>query len=276
MKKLSHSDYLNYYARKCEICHGARMVSCNGVRTCCSCQHTADVKFRFEQIQIYPEELKYKTWSDFTGEIRSKNKETGQSEITGTLSVSDFIAAKKKAMEYCFGYSNSKVLKDKRKHLIVHKQVSNGKNIIIAGAKNTGKTLLATLILKEVVNASCYFNLNMDFRWIKASDLANKARWFNDKPVDHDYLDSLQYVDFLVIDGLDIKKGGHTNPPDIVSLDVLFQQRSLRSHTTVVVCTSSYLHNFLQTQYIDKDTFWGDEFQSLMTHPKNLIIELKR
>ncbi len=150
--------------------------------------------------------------------------------------------------------------------LVVHK--NQGRNVIIVGGKNTGKTLLAALILKEVANASSIFKLNIDFKWLKASELVNASRWDNSKSVDHEFLDNLNNIDFLVIDGIDVYRTGHNTPPDTVSMDVLFSYRYLASCPTIVICTPEFFKT------ASKYEIWGKEFTSLLTRADNVLIEL--
>ncbi len=259
MGNLSYENFCDHFARKCKLCNGDKRVLHNSIWTCCPCQHTASVKWRFEQIQLYPLGLKYSKWSDFTGQIKTKNKKTGKLEIGGHLSAPVFINAKKKAMEYCF---------DAEGELIVHKNLNNGRNIVIVGKKNTGKTLLAALILKELVHASCQFNLNIDFKWLKSSDLINASRWDNSKSVDHEFLDNLRHIKFLVIDDIDVLRTGHNNPPDITSLDVLFDHRFVYRYPTVVICTLDFF------KAASKFEAWGKGFSSLLSRSDNVLIEL--
>jgi DNA replication protein DnaC len=277
MKKLTYQNYCDYYASKCSICESRKRILKNNIWTCCSCQYTATIKWRFEQIEIHPESLKYKNWADFTGEIKGTNKETGKLEILGHLSVPTFMGAKQKAMEYCFGSSDIKVLEDKKKYLSVHKHCMDGQNIVIAGRRNTGRTLLAVLVLKEVVNASCFFNLNLEFKWIKSSDLIDAARWDNSKSIDHVFLDSLYDIHFLVIDGVDIYRGGHNTPPDTISLNVLFNYRRKMAYPTIIICSDVFLNSILHAKYGDEVSRpWGEEFYSLITNPSNVTIEMER
>ncbi len=267
MDTLEYQDYCDYYASKCKICTGKKRVLHNSIWTCCPCQQHATLKYRFEKIQTYPQELKYSKWSDFTGEIKTKNKQTGKLEIGGHLSAPVFINAKKKAMEYCFSSSDPSVVDDRRNTLVLHK--NNGRNVVIVGKKNTGKTLLAALILKEVAHASYLFKkLNIDFKWLKASDLINASRWDNDKSVDHEFLNSLNNIQFIVIDDIDMYRTGHNTPPDTVSLDVLFSYRKLASYPTIVICTPEFFKT------ASKYEIWGREFTDLITRSDNVLIEL--
>jgi len=148
------------------------------------------MKWRFEQFEVSPSDLKYKSWSDFKGIA-----ESGEDKLT----VETFIDARKKALEYCFGSSDLMVLENRQKYLIVHKHLQDGKNLIIVGGARTGKTLIAALVIKEVTYACRIHNINLTFKCIKSAVLQEAARWDNLKPVNHDLLDDWADIDFLII-----------------------------------------------------------------------------
>lgn len=276
--KRTFEEISAFYANKCPDCRGSKRIKVLGIWTACSCQYTATICFRFEQIPITPASLKYKTWSDFTGEIKDLNKK-GELEVIGQLDPALAVAAKKKAMMYCFGSSDPKVVEDRQKNLIIHQHVNDGQNVIIIGNRQTGRSLLANLILKEVVYATALNNLSLDFRWLKASELLHAARWDDAKSINHSWLDEMAMVDFLVLDGVDVPKQGygHTGRADLIALDVFFRERRSDLHPTIVVCSDEFWSCVKSRQYIDLVyRSWGDEFVDLVTAASNVIIPLQK
>ena len=121
--------------------------------------------------------------------------------------------------------------------------------------------------------------MNLDFRWIKASDVLNAARWDDNKAIDHDYLDELATVDFLFLDGVDVLKPGvgHTGRADLISLDVFFANRKGDSLPTIVICSDECLACARNPQYADMVVrSWGVEFLDLITETSNIVIELQK
>ncbi len=271
MNKLTYLDYCKYYAKKCSICHGGKRIQCDNVWTACSCQYTATVKWRFDQIQIYPANLKYKKWIDFNGIV------TDGQDLKPHIAVK----AKDRAMLYCFGSVEPEVTNDRVKNLIVHQHASDGQNVVIVGDAATGKSLLASLILKVVVYASVIHNLSISFKWIRSDELLEAARWDNNKSITHEVMDELEDVDFLVIDGIDVGYG-HTTPPDVVAMNRLFYSRIKNNHPTVFVCSRRFWSH--AQKIIDnpnhKDEFsikhWGNDFLTVFTSSRNVLIELSR
>ena len=269
MSKLSYDDIHIYYANKCSICKGKKRVFYDEVWTVCGCQHIATARWRLEQIQVYPDNLKYKDWSDFTGLIKDK------STTVGRLNPASALEAKNKAMKYCFGSDDPNAVKDRRNTLKVQDHISDGQNVIIAGGRGSGRSLLACLILKEVIYATSYFNLRLDYKWIKANSLISAARWDGERPINHDFLDDIQAQHFLVVDGIDLPQGGHNNPPDMVALNLMFYYRKLYQHPTIIVCSDTFWAAVTEQKYeqglIKR---WGEEFFELINDPGNLVIEL--
>ncbi len=236
----------------------------------CGCQELATLRWHLEQVQVYPDSVKYKDWPDFTGLITDKNAKT-----SGRLIPSSALEAKNKAIEYCFGSSNPEAVKDRRKNLIIHKHLSSGKNVIIVGGRNTGRSLLACLILKEVIYATSFLNLKLQYKWMKASNILSDARWDNEKPIDHASLDDIAQQHFLVVDDVDVPHGGHNNPPDMVAMNVLFYERKIRQYPHIIVCSDVFWEaasNPARAGHVIKN--WGHEFLGVLNNPHNVIIEL--
>ena len=277
MNQLPFADYREYYASECKICLGSSYVIENEIYRECVCQKKARRKYRLEQIDIYPPELKYKSWTDFSGVIFQESK------VVGNLKIESVINARDKAFEYCFGVSFDKnILQNKAKHLKIHKHLNDGQNVIIVGDEKTGKSLLGALICKEVANAAFITNKDFDYRWVKFYDIINAARWVFDyssgvhKPVNHSYLDMLADLDFLFIDGVDVQRGKNY-PVDHVAMDSLFGARTLFQKPTIIICSKKILqmlnNHAGQEQIV---TVFGNEFLQIFRKNNTLIIELTR
>lgn len=269
---LSLEDFCVYYAAKCDKCQGERRVLQDSTWYACSCQILATAKWKLDQIRIHPPELKTKTWDDFTGIIQAN------SEQIGSLSVNSVIDAKEKALAYC--YQDGKVSPE---NLILHKRASKGHNVIIAGERQSGKTLLGILIIKEVLRTSIVHNVPLSFEWISSSEIKEAARWDNVKPLDHIKLDALAEVDFLIIDDMDIeieaqgKSYNKTSPPDRTSLNILFGQRDMYGHPTIILCSQRLLKFAESPMHTDNIIQqWGAEFFHIFTNQNNTIISLSR
>jgi len=270
MSDLSYGDYSQHYADRCHICEGKGHVMYESVRTMCICQHTAKMKWRFEQLEITPSNLKYKNWDDFCG-----ISETGDNKLLEQ----SFIIAKQKALKYCFGSDDVTSMHQREENLIVHKHLDTGKNIIIVGGPQSGRTLLSVLIIKEVVYACRIYNLDITFQCIKSSILQNESRWDTSRPVNHALLDGLKDIDFLIIDNIEKPfQGGHKDTPsDTVSLDTLFYSRNLRNKPTIIICSDNFWECAIHPQYQAETLVrWGGEFASLLLDDNNAIIRLHK
>lgn len=276
MKKLTYDDYSNYYASKCTSCKGEKRVQIKGVWTICICQNSASLKFKFEQFEVDPPELKYKTWSDFDGHLRD-----GKGGKYLGIDASSFFAAKQKAGAYCFNVSDIEIATaDRKKHLIVHQHRYDGQNLIIVGNKNSGRTLIASLVIKEAAYACRIHNLDISFKYIKSHDVLEAARWSNERMTDRPLLDEMADVDFLVIDEIDLlpDRGHHTMPPDYYTMNVLFGNRLKENLPTILICSENFWTNTRQNPHIidSVTTQWGKPFMSILNDPSNVVIELKK
>lgn len=269
---ISYKDYCNYYANKCLICKGLFKNFKDGIWHVCNCQHIAGIKWKFDQVPVYPELLKYKTWDDFNG----------VSDF-GKLKPSSFYLAKQNALKYCFNSSDPSVILDRRKHIYIHKHVIDGKNVVIHGNKGTGKSLVAVLILKEIIYASELLRKNLTFQWIKSTNIIDAARWSsykdnNVKSIDFELLDLLKEVDFLFIDGITLSPsaGDHRQPPDMLSLNKLFSHRLSMKKPTILICSDDLF-------YLTKNQFainevknqLGEDFLSMLLRPDNVLIGME-
>ena len=274
MKTLELEDFCLFYASKCEKCHGQKRVQIQGVWYACSCQIIASARWRLNQIRIHPPELKFLTWDDFTGVIKEQDIQTGMLRIDSVLD------AKAKAIAYCYKNGDITCPDD----LILHKRASEGSNLIIGGEKNSGKTMLAILLIKEIIRTSVIHNVSLSFEWVSSSEIKAAARWDGVKLIDHARLDELAEVDFLVIDDVDIeveqvqgKSYQHTMPPDRTSLNMLFGQRDLFHRPTILLCSQRLLRFAESPMYLDTvSQQWGVEFVHILTNKKNIVIHLER
>jgi DNA replication protein DnaC len=260
----SYADYSYYYASRCLTCAGKKYAEVNGIKTACACQNLATTKYRLEQFEVYPSDLKYKSWDDFRGV-----DESGENKLTDV----SFISAKQKALKYCFSSSS---VKDRKSNLIVHSHLKDGQNVIISGDGGSGKTLIAMLIIKEVAYACQMFNLDISFKYIKTCEIQSAASWDNKKQKDHGFLEDVQEYDFLVIDSVEMPMG-HTSPPDSHAMDNVFRYRKFYSKPTIIVCSKEFYRNTQKEVYRHRVmNYWGSEFLSLFMDTRNLHIELNK
>lgn len=271
MEKIDYSSICNLFAKRCKLCKGSKFVIKNGIDCICPCQLRAAAKWKFEQVEVHPASLKYKDWKDFTGLI-------GSDKITGTLTIESLRDARNAALNYCFGSSDKHVLDDRRKYLIVHKHLQDGQNVVIVGDNNSGKTLLSTLILKEVAWASVLFSKRIDFKSIHFLDLVKAATWQFDgttvlKHMDLDYLDDLADFHFLAIDDIDILLRGYNHPPDHIQMDSFFFNRKIRNYPTIFSATSSFMKK-MSTNIGDTQHKYGSGFVNTFLNPNNVVINL--
>jgi len=271
-KEINYNQLCKYYADRCKRCYGKKRITIDGVNKVCSCQLKATIKHRIDSIEIYPDSLRYKKWSDFTGII-------GDDKITGQLNLESVSKALYSALSYCFNVNDIKLIHKRKKHLTIQRHLSDGQNIIISGDKNSGKTMLAALILKEVAYACVVHGINMDFKWIKFADFFDAARWTNNKSINNDYLDYLSSIDFLSIDGIDKPDSGHNNPADMYSLNSFFGYRNVFNKPIIFICSRRFLSLSKSKKNIDQKMIidlLGEEFYLSFSKPNNYIIDLEK
>lgn len=273
MNALSYADLRLYYASQCPICKGKQsVVDKGGIRRECSCQKQARQKWRLEQIQIRPEELKLKSWSDFNGTIKVLDV------VIGHLTLDSALEAKNKAFDYCFKQAyDPELLKNRSKNLKIHEHLDDGQNLIIIGEEGSGKSFLGLLVLKELIYASGFLQRDLEYRWVESYDLIHAATWQTmggyGKAVDDEFLDFLTDLDFLFLDGVDTQKRGHNRPPDHYALDKLFGSRRTENLPTVVTCSK----NFWKLTALRRDSvqqIYGDQFLEILLDESNVVIEL--
>jgi DNA replication protein DnaC len=210
--------------------------------------------------------LKYLDWPNFTGQIKSGGM------TVGSLSPESAIKAKKQALTYCFGCTDEPVNRSKS---MIGTRLFNGNNLIIGGPKGCGKSLLACLVLKEVLYYSYSRNKDITIKWLKYGDLVEIARWDSHVDIDSTKIMALMDTHFLVIDGLDFAHGGHNAKPDLHSLNRLFSARQVRQLPTILICSKRFLEALQKPeQYSYLEDRMGEEFVSLATDGRNTIIKL--
>lgn len=274
MSELSYSDYRDYYAKKCTLCNGNSIVLEGKIRKECICQKKARMTYRLERIDIYPPDLKYKSWNDFTGMITQEGK------IVGHLKTESIIAARNSAFKYCYGVPFDKELVNRAEHLKVHQHLKDGQNIVIVGGERVGRSLLGAIICREVANSSIILNKDIDYRWIKFYDILHAAQWAYDntvgsyKHIDYAYLEMLEDLDFLFIDGIDIQKG-HTNLTDHVAMNSLFGSRLMFHKPTILICSENFIKLLSLASGVERiSNSYGYEFIQMIKKSDNVFIEL--
>lgn len=279
MKTLTYEGLQFHYANDCRLCQGAQsVVDAGNIRRECWCQKLARQKWRLEQVNIRPNSLKYKNWSDFNGTIEANG------EIVGNLTIESALCGRDKAFQYCFGLPfDSQLIKNKSSHLCVHKHVQDGQNLIITGDSGSGRSLLAVLVLKEVICASSFLPQSLDYRWVEGYDLIDAARWTTsghaNKGVDHDYLDHISGLDFLFLEGVGLQTRGHNYPPDHFALDKLFGHRRAMRLPIVLTCSKELWkllvgRNPLGREEVHK--IYGNQFLEILQDTSNVMIDLEK
>lgn len=274
MNTITYASLRQLYAHECKFCAGVKSITdADGIRRECTCQKLARQKWRLEQVKIRPDSLKYKGWSDFNGTI----EDNGQ--IIGNLVLESAVDGRNKAFRYCYGipYTTGKL------PIHVHKHVSDGQNVIITGDNGSGRSLLAVLILKEVIRASSLLTDALEYRWIETFDLIDAARWTingsADKGVDHDYLDHVSGLDFLFLEGVGLQTRGHNYPPDHFALDKLFGYRRSMRLPTIMTCSKDLWklltgRNPRGREEVQK--IYGNQFLEMLLDSNNVMIELEK
>lgn len=280
--QISCSQYCEYFATKCPRCNGLKRVLRDGEWTSCVCQHIATVKWRFEQIRLQPPELKYHNWCDFNGITRKRGPD-GRMEQSGFIKGMDAgtstqIAhqARAQAMRYCFDSDDIEAVKDRdfrRKHSLIKQRALSGKNVIIAGGIGSGRSLLAALILKEVVKASIDSGKLYTFGWVHNVDLIRAAQWQSNKPVDHGAMEEWAEYDFLFIDNFQAPRDR------IANLDGLFFDRRCEQRPTIITCSDQFLEGCHDQPMKEVNSgrvrqMLGDEALDFMLDPSNVEIKL--
>lgn len=269
MQNSTYLDLSQWYANRCPHCHGKQYIEIQGSPRRCICQKTATARARLEAVDIVPENLKYMQWKDFTGLIRNDD------EIKGSLTTTSATEGRNAAFRYCYDKDFDLSLTKNPSNLVLSNRLRDGKNVIITGPQNSGKSLLGVLILREACR-SYIIGKNFQFRWVKFYDIINHARWnAKDKEINHVLLDEYAELDFLFIDGVDMHLGGHNSPPDHVAMNVLFGTRRSFHLPTIYICSNVFMQSAKRN--IDNTvTLFGQEFGSSISDPKNTVIELKK
>jgi len=266
--------YYRRFAKNCPRCKGQRTILVNGVLTRCICQNKAVKRLYFDKISISPSSLKYKEWDDFNGSILNL-----EGDVDGALTVSSLEEAKRKAMEYCFDHWDIDVDKERNKAINIDRHLRDGQNLVIFGSPGSGKTLLAVLVLKELLRCMWIRKRDYRYKWIKFTDLVGHARWDNSRSVNHDRLDELSESHFLFIDGIDVYRSGegHNTPPDLIELDRLFSYRRAMSIPTIMTATTSLRDAMKAPALAGLAKKWcGDELISMMCSSETVRIVLDR
>jgi DNA replication protein DnaC len=260
-----YDRYLDFFAKKCNECKGERRIFLNNVWYSCSCQLIASLKYKFDKIKIYPNDLKNKSWEDFKGINNSGAKLTAKS----------LIQAKSQALKYCFDTDDLKAIKERKNKSVILNRLKQGTNIVISGDSGSGKSLLAFLILKEIVFYSIYNAKKLTFEWVRSSDLLEAARWDNSKNIDNDLLDYWSDIQFLFIDNMSLKQnqGDHRAPPNMSSINRLFYNRLSNRLPTIILCNDSLLKSdkYEKNKVIEE---WGQDFYSILSNENNFFIQL--
>lgn len=202
---MTFEDFAIESSQNCTKCKGRRYVEEENKMVICSCQLKALIKFRYEEIPV-SKNIKETDWQDYTGNV-----------IDSESIVSNW----KQSRDISFGYCFSDLPADKIskcnydiddimyyvKHRIsksrIEERLNEGASLFIMGEESSGKTLLASLVAREIVLASV-LKKNIYFKWISFHSLINALSFDR---VDYAFFDDIAYTnDFLVLDNIFIPK----------------------------------------------------------------------
>jgi DNA replication protein DnaC len=258
---MNFEDYAIEYSRKCNRCSGRRYVEEKEKMVICPCQLKALIKYRYDEIPVSAK-TKELDWTDFTGLIADKY-----------MNVSNWKKSRDIAFGYCFSekraeelnmcdYSNDDI-EDLMKHRIskskIQDRLNEGSNLFIMGEEYSGKTLLASLIAREIVFYSV-LKKDIYFKWISFHSLIN-ALSFN--RIDYAFFDDITYTnDFLVLDNVFIPKQRNFM---YNMLDELFYERSNKKKPIIVTGP------FLNDDPITREKLGNEIFRIYNNHKTNKI-----
>lgn len=247
-------DYYKEEANKCKKCKGK--ISQKDKR--CVCQRIALSRFRWDQLPIHSV-YRSLDWLDFGKRHKTQ------------LSPEIFTKARDMAFAYCFSKKGineirmcqvsdeniSNILETRRfKQLQLRKRFEDGYNLVILGEEGAGKSLLASLVAREIIHSSSFIK-DMVLKWVPFYELLAKLD-FHYKLVD--FSDDLTYgSDFLIIDDVH-------NPPGAINpllIDEIIGTRLSNDFPTIVT-----IRNGVNVR------FAGNELFRLINDPNTILIKL--
>jgi len=274
---LSFDEHATRFAENCKECRGKRYVLENNKHVVCKCFLNAVIQHRLDQIPI---DFRYKEWLDYVG-ITDDGKD---------IHNSNWKEARAITFAYCFSKRTIKNIEEinyedidqnfinkKIRHRASNSKIlfrkNEGANLAIFGDEMTGKTLLASLVAKEIIYASVLLG-NFDFKWLSFNTLINSISFDR---INYDLVDEITCVDFLVLDNAYIPQQGNYMKN---VLDEIFYDRLMGKMPTIITGSSGMEnseHFKKKDQYsgITARQAMGDEFYRLLNSSNTQKIVLK-
>ena len=262
---MSFEDFSKQFAEQCKICGKKGHNRLGNKIVVCQCQLRAIIKYRCETL---PVSLKDLEWIDYTG----------SSPVNGNVvDIANWQQGRDISLAYCFSdksvshlsgcsYSMAEV-KDFIKHRISNSKIINrlkeGANLVLLGEDSTGKTLLASLIAKEVIYASVLL-MNMNVKWTSFNTLINAM---NFDRMDFSLLEDLIITDFLFLDNVYRPHQGDYRKN---AIDELFHERLNNKKPTIITGTRP-----IGDSYSNNRQALGDEFYRMLnsSYTAKIVLE---
>jgi len=260
---LPFEEFSFKFSKTCKKCNGKKYLVENDEITECSCQLKALIDYKISLIPV-DSDFRSLDWDDYTGDTVREGKEHR---------VLNWQQARNLAFEYCF--SKDSILKiglDETKvsseiiEKIINKRFSNSKilnrmkegaNLVLFGDSFSGKTLLAYLVTREVIGASVLLG-DFDVKWVSFNTLINSLGFDR---VNHQLIDEISYVDFLILDNVYIPQQGNYMKN---ILDDIFHERITKKMPILIT-----------GQNITNRKMLGDEFFRILNsnNTRKVILE---
>ena len=170
-----------------------------------------------------------------------------------------FSESKIEKIHHC-KFDNSLIESILEKHISLSKiknRRNEGANIAFFGDDDTGKTLLASLVAKEIIYSSVLLS-DFDFRWISFNTLINALSFDR---TDYALFDDVSCVDFLILDNVYIPQQGNYMKN---ILDDIFHERITKKMPILIT-----------GQNITNRKMLGDEFFRILNsnNTRKVILE---
>ena len=273
---MKFEEYSILLSGPCKLCNGKRYIEKDNQQEICKCQLRALIHYRHDQL---PVDLRYKEWGDYTGDNVKKSKE---------IKVRNWEKCRCLAFAYCFSKESiseindcnislgsiQQILKKRISKSKIIKRKKEGANIAFFGDDDTGKTLLAALVAKEIIYASVLLG-DLDFKWLPFSTLINALNF--DRP-NYSLIDEVSCVDFLVLDNVYVPQQGNYMKN---FLDELFHDRRTKRLPIILTGTHAVADSNAKTKtrgdlLLDSRQAVGDEFYRLLNSENTQKINLQK
>ncbi len=169
----------------------------------CTCKVAAEVQAYIES--VIPEGFRKMSFDDFNGVDKEGNV---------LLEPQIALRAKKNILSYCWegvkieDLVGSAKIKHLDKYSIIDKRLKDGDNVVIydngfkKSAKASGKTFVASLIMREAIKRRYCSGDASTYAWTSYASLVNKLKKDTDFTNSDSDLTDIKYCDWLVIDDM--------------------------------------------------------------------------